>query len=1072
MFSQTELRSLAARASTIDERIAGGYSPTEGSDCAGKIACLVKSWCEAIGGDEGLLRQRLEGDGIDLDVIRPLLGDVTRDATVPLPDWAHTLSWAAPAMAAQPEMSRPSGLVDPAQPVPFEELFVSLAIAARRRCQRSSNGPLSQAAEVTLQRALMNRLGRICAPSLFDGFVLARMFRGSGFGFADFLETDASQKRTRYDRYLESLRAGELKQLFLDRPVLARLVGTIVGLWIASTDQFERRLRNDIDLIGRTFNSGQPVGDLVDLKWGLSDAHNGAETVCRLTFECGLTVGYKPKDLHIDFAWKRFIEWLADNGAPGSAVAPVVLTRPGYGWVEWLSPSPCPDRESAKRHFRHAGSLLCLFHLLRATDFHWENVLAVSDMPAPVDLETLLHPRLEQFAKRPDQGKAKGLADERLAGSVLSAGYLPHWMKLPGDHVLGIGGVNPHHDQRSRIVFQNINTDGMAYQTLPSEPKPVLNAAVLNGVPLQAVAYEHELVDGFASMYRFLLSRQDLLSGSQSPLRGFEGHKTRVVLRPTVVYAAVLQHSLSRECLSDGVSWSLNFDFLSRLSPLDHADHLLSRVQASEREALAREDIPFFATSTDGLYLELNGRDRLEACFTQSPISSVRNCAAQMSDASLERELTFIRLAVRASADQPNRTSGMPWTGHPSAPSRKESRIAAATSMGAILGQQAIRGADGVTWIGISPLPNERVEVSDVGYTLYSGSSGIALFLAALARATGSISARDLSYDALRPLRDHLDSHESRSRFARTSGIGGASGLGGIVYALTKISGFLDDDDVLADAGRFARLITKDAISADQRLDVIDGTAGALLSLLALNRLHPSDDIIETAVQCGHHLLERQTDCSPTGKAWITLDERPLTGFSHGAAGIAYALLRLSEVDRGGPWRDAATPAIGYESALYCADKQNWPDLRTLSGREPGTGEVCQWCHGATGIGMARLGGLDTLHTAGVTKDIGAAIDRTESMQRTALDHLCCGNFGRLDFLFSAGQRFGRDDLIDLSLSRADEMVEIAEATGSFNWWLADDDFNPGFFSGLAGVGYTLLRLDNPDQFPSVLLWD
>ena len=710
--------------------------------------------------------------------------------------------------------------------------------------------------------------------------------------------------------------------------------------------------------------------------------------------------------------------------------------------------------------------------MLRATDFHWENVLAVSDMPAPVDLETLLHPRPAQFAKRPDRGKAKVLADERLVDSVLSAGYLPHWMKLPGDHVLGIGGLNPHHDERSRIVFQNINTDGMTYQKLPSEPKPILNTATLNGEPLQAAAFENELVDGFASMYRFLLSRQDLLLGPTSPLRVFEGQKTRVVLRPTAVYSVVLQHSLNRECLSDGVSWSLNFDFLSRLSPLEHADHLLSRVQASEREALSRADIPFFATSTDGLHLELNGGDRLDACFTQPPISSVRNCAAQMSDASLERELTFIRLAVQASADKPNRASEIPWTGYTSSRSRKGSRIAAASSMGAILEQQAIHGADGVTWIGISPLPDERVEVSDVGYTLYSGSSGVALFLAALARATGSASARNLCYDALRPLRDHLASHESRSRLARTFGIGGASGLGGIVYALTKISHFLDDDDVLADAGRFARLITRDMISADQQLDVIDGSAGALLSLLAFNRLRPSDDIIETAVHCGRHLLERQSDCSPTGKAWIKLDERPLTGFSHGAAGVAYALLRLNEVDRSGPWREAAMSAIGYESALYAADKQNWPDFRTLSGHEPGTNDVCQWCHGATGIGMARLGGLDALDTAGVRKDIEAAIDRTASMQRTALDHLCCGNFGRLEFLFNAGHRFDRGDLIDLTLSRANEMIGIAEGAGSFNWWLADDDFNPGFFSGLAGVGYTLLRLDNPDLFPSVLLWD
>jgi lantibiotic modifying enzyme len=31
---------------------------------------------------------------------------------------------------------------------------------------------------------------------------------------------------------------------------------------------------------------------------------------------------------------------------------------------------------------------------------------------------------------------------------------------------------------------------------------------------------------------------------------------------------------------------------------------------------------------------------------------------------------------------------------------------------------------------------------------------------------------------------------------------------------------------------------------------------------------------------------------------------------------------------------------------------------------------------------------------------------------------------------------------------------------------------SPGFFQGAAGIGYELLRLVHPDQFPSALLWE
>ncbi len=31
---------------------------------------------------------------------------------------------------------------------------------------------------------------------------------------------------------------------------------------------------------------------------------------------------------------------------------------------------------------------------------------------------------------------------------------------------------------------------------------------------------------------------------------------------------------------------------------------------------------------------------------------------------------------------------------------------------------------------------------------------------------------------------------------------------------------------------------------------------------------------------------------------------------------------------------------------------------------------------------------------------------------------------------------------------------------------------NPGFFNGVSGVGYQLLRMTHPDLLPSILLWD
>ena len=72
---------------------------------------------------------------------------------------------------------------------------------------------------------------------------------------------------------------------------------------------------------------------------------------------------------------------------------------------------------------------------------------------------------------------------------------------------------------------------------------------------------------------------------------------------------------------------------------------------------------------------------------------------------------------------------------------------------------------------------------------------------------------------------------------ARSLGVGGATGLGSIVYALTVMSKCLRDDELLADAHVAADLFTDDLIAADKELDVIGGSAGAdTLPASALSR--------------------------------------------------------------------------------------------------------------------------------------------------------------------------------------------------------------------------------------------
>ena len=115
-----------------------------------------------------------------------------------------------------------------------------------------------------------------------------------------------------------------------------------------------------------------------------------------------------------------------------------------------------------------------------------------------------------------------------------------------------------------------------------------------------------------------------------------------------------------------------------------------------------------------------------------------------------------------------------------------------------------------------------------------------------------------------------------------------------LFYALVRISQFLEEPALLDDARKVASLIMADLITSDQKFDIIWGSAGAILGLLALQTSSTQQDVLEKAIACGHHLLEHLVASDSGNRSWASLDGKLLTGFSHGAAGIAYHRCQLN----------------------------------------------------------------------------------------------------------------------------------------------------------------------------------
>jgi class II lanthipeptide synthase len=357
---------------------------------------------------------------------------------------------------------------------------------------------------------------------------------------------------------------------------------------------------------------------------------------------------------------------------------------------------------------------------------------------------------------------------------------------------------------------------------------------------------------------------------------------------------------------------------------------------------------------------------------------------------------------------------------------------------------------------------------------LYGGSTGIALFLAAAERLTRQDGFRDLTLAALAPMRRKIAGlvREPGAADAMKVAVGGFVGLGSFLYGFSCIGELLEEPSLLEEAAAMVSLFTPRRIDADESFDVALGSAGAVLALLALERRFPAaaDHCLAAACRCASHLLARRVSHAGSPRAWPpAAGSPPLSGMAHGAAGVCLALLRLYGRTGQPEFYEAALEGLAYERHLYDPEHQNWRDLRVATPEF-----MWAWCHGAPGIGLARLATLGIVDGPETRADIAAALATTRSIGLEDMDNLCCGNLGRTEILLYAAACLPDPDLAVEAGALASQVVDRAAVAGTFALAPPARSGVPNYslLTGTAGIGYSLLRLAASGSLPCILLLD
>jgi lantibiotic modifying enzyme len=393
----------------------------------------------------------------------------------------------------------------------------------------------------------------------------------------------------------------------------------------------------------------------------------------------------------------------------------------------------------------------------------------------------------------------------------------------------------------------------------------------------------------------------------------------------------------------------------------------------------------------------------------------------------------------------------------------------AAASIGRRIVAEAIWHAGRCSWMGAVADAEQpwRVEYRALEPNLYDGTAGIGLFLAQLAAVTGDVAVRRTAVGAIR----HAVARAPAMPPGDRDGFHGGSL--GVAWAAARTAELLRVEELHAGAG--VVLTEARPTPRDYRCpDVILGSAGALVALLALADTLDDPALVRDALATGEELIDGAT-VTRHGWSWATPGRRyrpHLCGLSHGAAGIGWALLELFAATGDERFGAGANGAFDYERSWLDMRSGTWPDLR-IGGQRRGTARriaspaVGTWCHGEGGIALTRLRAIDVLGGAACANDAEVALEATRRDLAGRLPYeiddltLCHGAAGAGDVLLCGSAALGERwrNAAELATELGRVALERHGAT--------DEDWpcgmaggtTPGLFRGLSGIAWWFLRL-------------
>ncbi|WP_202818905.1 type 2 lanthipeptide synthetase LanM family protein [Actinosynnema sp. ALI-1.44] len=792
-------------------------------------------------------------------------------------------------------------------------------------------------------------------------------------------------------------------------PVLARLLGQTSRFAADARIELLGRFAADRDEVVERLLHGVDPGPLVTIESGCGDMHQGGRSVAFLSFADGARVVYKPRDLRTH-VWFNAAVGLLNRAVPQLGLrTAAVVAKPGYGWVEFVTARPLANPADADVFYLRQGALLALLHATSSSDIHCENLIACGDQPVLVDTETLLQPVLPG-----PEDQAPDPAAQALATSVYRTALLP--MVVVGEHgaadMSGLGGDQGTVSPSSGAVWEFPATDRMRLVRRPWQFTGAANRPRFDDRDLDPCDHETSLIQGFRLGYDAVMLHREEFAGLVEDSAGME---VRVLVRPTQGYANLLAASTHPDLLRDALDRDRLFDLLWTQSAGYPLRRTLSRYEVVD---LWAGDMPLFTGRPDRRDLWDSDGRRVPDVLGHTVLDQVRARIDGHDEADRRDQEWIVSATLATRRPYDGHVSTVPLPGPVEVVAAQPERLLAAACGVAdqIVARSAVAG-DRVNWLGLELVDDRQWLLLPMGAGLANGYTGIALFLAQLANLTGVAHYGDVACRAVSAVAPLVEALATQPALVAAVGPGAYHGFGGIAYALARMATLLPDTELEPVVESVVDIVAAAGWAA---ADWAHGTAGCLAAMTAVHAELGMPSAARLAVSCADRLLD-----SVGGH-----------GFADGSAGIGLALARFGDAD--------AHHARTGRDLLAAAKHQDHDG----------------WCSGLAGVVAARTLVADDT-------ELGRAVRHFADRPVLRDLSLCHGELGITEALTVMAGR--QPSAVPALRSRAGMVLDVVNRYGA---WCGTPNAvpTPGLLTGLAGIGYGLLRLGFPDRVPSVLL--